>query len=323
MAWETGSATDHVDLFNKIRDFLTTNTDLVNAGENWEQVLGNTGTLVHGDEITLRGPGLTGQDNIYCGLRTLEDPGSDTYNLQFWGHAAFSSTLAPREQALKSPDQYVLLWNQPMTYWIIANGRRWMLAVKVSTVYSSAYCGFILPYAAPSEYPYPMVVAGIALSSQRWSSEDEQNRFFASPGYNTMFLYYPDNVWRRVANYENNSVDYRTEYGEEDEASAYVFPTRHYDSHPPLNSRSDEEIAYYMGKCFDGSYLLRDLIIMSSAAYSQGPYHAMMGVMDGAYWIPGRENSSENIVNKDGVDHLVVQNLFRNGFRDYMALRLQ
>jgi len=320
MAWETGTAANHVDLFNKIRDFLTTNTDLVNAGENWTQVLGPTGTLVHGDQITLKGPGLTGTDNIYFGMDTLEDPGADIYNMRFWGHAAFSVNLEPRGQSLMSPDQYVLLWNQPMTYWIVGNGRRWMLAVKVATVYSSAYCGFILPYAAPSEYPYPMAVAGIALSNQRWSSEDNRNRFFASPGYDTMYLYYPDNVWRRVGNYENDSNFNDIERGETSDHAAYMFPTRHYRDHFG-ESPDDEEITFNTGKCFDGSYLLRDLTIISSAA--GGPYHAMMGVLDGAYWVPGRENSSENIVTKENVDHIVIQNLFRNGFRDYMALRLQ
>lgn len=320
MAWETGTAANHVDLFNKIRDFLTTNTDLVNAGENWTQVLGPSGTLVHGDQITLKGPGLTGTDDIYFGMDTFEDPGADTYNMRFWGHAGFSVNQAPRSQALMSPDQYVLLWNQPMTYWIVGNGRRWMLAVKVATVYSSAYCGFILPYGSPSEYPYPMLVAGIARGNYRWSAEDSRNRFFASPGYDTMHLYYPDNVWRRVGNYENDSTNSDIERGITWDHAAYMFPTRHYDD-KYVNSPDDEEITFNTGKCFDGSYLLRDLTVISSE--QGGPYHAMMGVLDGAYWVPGRENSSENIVTKGGVDHLVVQNLFRNGFRDYMALRLQ
>lgn len=326
MAWTTGSATDHVDLFNKIRDFLTTNTDLVNAGENWTQELGPTGALTHGDQITLRGPGLTGSDNIYCGLETTEDSGADVYNIRFWGHAAFSDTQAPRDQALKSPDQYVLLWNQPLTYWIIANGRRWMLVAKVSTVYSSAYCGFILPYAAPSEYPYPMVVAGMAPDNQRWSTVDERSRFMASPGYDTMHLYYPDNVWRRVANYENDQFNPDAAHGDSTFNAAFVHPTRSYSVSNDFNSAQayrDDSITYYMGKCFDGSYLLRDLTLISSAAHDRGPYHALMGVLDGTYWVSGRQNSAENMIEKDGVDHLVVQNLHRTGFRDYMAMRMQ
>jgi hypothetical protein len=320
MAWETGTATDHVDLLNKIRDFLTTNADLVAGGQNWDQELGPTGVLVHGDQITLRGPGLTGTDNIYCGLQTLEDPGADTYNLQFWGHAGFSATLAQREQPLMSPDAYVLLWNQPMTYWVVGNGRRWMLAVKVSTVYSTAYCGFFLPYGTPSEYPFPMTVAGVALESTRWSTEDQRNRFFASPGYNTFWTYYPDNTWRSVQNYGDNANNYAVKFGFENTSPGYLFPTRSY-TNGVFVSPSDEQVTSNANRCFDGSYLMRDLTIISTA--SGGVYDALMGVLDGAYWVPGRENSSENIISRDGVDHLVVQNLFRNGFRDYMTMRLQ
>lgn len=328
MAWETGTAADHNDLFNKIRDFLTTNADLVNTGENWTQELGPTGVLANGDQITLRGPGTAGADNIYFGMETLEDPGADVYNLRFWGHAAFSSTLLPREQALKSPDAYVLGWNQPMTYWVIANGRRWMLVVKVSTVYSTAYCGFFLPYASPSEYPYPMTVAGIALNSTRWSSQDERNRFFASPGYNTFWTYFPDNVWRRISNHYNDSNRYYPQDGVF-ASTGFVHPTREFTDYQntgggrdngQFQSPSADDISANGDVCFDGSYILRDLTIVASA--EQGPYDSVLGVMDGAYWIPGRANSTENIVTKGTVDHLVVQNLYRTGFRDYMAMRL-
>lgn len=322
MAWETGSATDHVDLFNKIRDFLTTNTDLVNAGENWEQMLGPTGTLAHGDQITLRGPGLTDSDNIYFGMETIQNTQADAYNLQFWGHSGYSSSSEPRSQPLKSPDQWVLLWDQPMTYWLVANGRRWMIAVKVSTVYSSAYCGFMLPFASPSEYPYPMVVAGISDSGggTRWSTVDERSRFFASPGYDTMFLYWPDNVWRRIANYENDSNDYSPMYGSNPDNYGFVFPTRYMSQFGLFSSRSDEEIVNETTRTFDGTYILRDLQLVSA---SGAPYRSMMGILDGAFWVPGTANSSENIIAKDDVDYLVIQNLFRTGFRDYMALRLE
>jgi len=298
MAWETGTAANHVDLFNKIRDFLTTNTDLVNAGENWTQVLGPSGTLVHGDQITLKGPGLTGTDAVYCGMETLENPGADTYNIRFWGHSGFSVNLEPRLQPLLSPDQYVLLWDQPMTYWIIGNGRRWMLVVKVSTVYSSAYCGFFLPYASPTEYPYPMMVAGISPGDQRWSSQDQRNRFMASPGYNTMFVYYPDNVWRRVANYQNDSNTPSPIYGNSVVASAYMFPTRDYSAAPGIRAVNSEVTTDQMTKCFDGSYIMRDLTIMGSGAGNSGPYDAMIGVLDGVFWVPGRENSSENTISR-------------------------
>lgn len=322
MAWQTGTANDHVDLFNKIRDFLVTNTELVNAGESWTLEKGPGGVLTSADAITLRGPGLTGTDNIYCGMRVVENAGADSYNLEFWGHAGFSSADPSDGQPLRSPSQWVLLWNQPITYWIMASGRRWMLVAKVSTVYSSAYCGFMLPYASPSEYPYPMVVAGISLSNQRWSTQDERCRFLASPGFDTMHAFWPDNVWRRVANYGDKASSNFVRQGDNALAAGYMFPTRHYDTNGSgFSSPDDEAVADNMDTCFDGSYIMRDLTVVSSAV--GGPYQALMGVLDGVYWIPGRANSTENIITKDLQDYLVVQNLFRTGFRDYMAMRLK
>ncbi|MDR9451658.1 MAG: hypothetical protein RI637_10615 [Acidimicrobiia bacterium] len=310
MAYEIGTASDHVDLFNKIRDFLTTNTTLVNAGENWEQMLGSTGVLTASDQITLRGPGLSNSDNIYCGLDLTESASDDRYNLRIWGHAAFSPTIAPHEQSLQSRDTYVFLWNQPIDYWLIANGRRWMLATKISTVYTSAYVGFFLPYGTPSEYPYPMYVAGISGTDRRWSSEDERDRFFVSPGYAMADVYYPDNVWRMVAN-QGDDHDDRVlgAYG-----SAYTYP---FIGGSDWNGPSSDTMIYNTAKCFDGSYVMRDVILCAN-----DPYDSYLGVLDGAYWVPGRENSSENVVTKDTVEYVVFQNMYRNGFRDYMALRL-
>ena len=41
-----------------------------------------------------------------------------------------------------------------MPYWFIANGRRFIVIVRVSSVYQSAYAGFILPYHLPNTF-YP------------------------------------------------------------------------------------------------------------------------------------------------------------------------
>ena len=73
MAVEIGTATDHVDLFNKLYTFLTANADLVGAGQQWERITSvgqvppftaSQGTSGAGDEgdttgaVMLKGPGL-------------------------------------------------------------------------------------------------------------------------------------------------------------------------------------------------------------------------------------------------------------------------
>jgi hypothetical protein len=46
------------------------------------------------------------------------------------------------------------------------------------------------------------------------------------------------------------------------------------------------------------------------------------GELDGVYQVSGFGNSSEDIVTAGGVDHLVVQDVYRNGVRDFVAVKL-
>lgn len=61
----------------------------------------------------------------------------------------------------------------------------------------------------------------------------------------------------------------------------------------------------------DGSYPLLPFVM-------QG-----LGELDGMYSVPGYGNSVENIITANGVDHLVVQDVYRTGYYDYWALKLE
>ena len=63
-------------------------------------------------------------------------------------------------------------------------------------------------------------------------------------------------------------------------------------------------------ECPDGSYPLLPFVL------------AGLGEMDGCFAVPGYANAAENIVTVGGVNHLVVQDVFRTGYSDYWALRL-
>lgn len=49
---------------------------------------------------------------------------------------------------------------------------------------------------------------------------------------------------------------------------------------------------------------------------------AIYGELDGCYWVSGHANAAENIITVDGVDHLVIPNVWRSGTLDYWALKL-
>ncbi len=155
MATEFGTATNHADLVERLVQFLTANTTLVAAGQAYEKVFDNTipasGTAIAIRQVTLRAPGLGGEDSIFMGVQSYGDTALDYYNVRLMGGTAFNPGALPPGGDFwtafvnYSPRVQLLGWNQPMPYWFFANGRRFWIVVKVSTIYESAGAGFILP----------------------------------------------------------------------------------------------------------------------------------------------------------------------------------
>ena len=156
MAWETGTATDHDDLLDKLITFLTTDSGLVAANQEW-MVLKDEEPV---DEryVYLRGPGLADNDQIHANIRRFYNPGTNAYNWEFRGATSYDGGIAYASQPGTSDMSYLCLANLSMTYWFFANGRRFIVIAKIGTVYTSAYAGLIMPYALPSEYLYPLFI---------------------------------------------------------------------------------------------------------------------------------------------------------------------
>ena len=76
MAVEIGTASSAADLYDKLISFLTTNADLVTAGQEWAIAWDSPAAYENQTDIVLRGPGLSGQDQVYVGRvrRGVSDP---------------------------------------------------------------------------------------------------------------------------------------------------------------------------------------------------------------------------------------------------------
>lgn len=325
MAVEIGTATDHVDLYNKLYQFLTGNAELVAAGQTWQRVWGGPPPYpAHASsggpsDIVLKGPGLAGLDEIYVGMRLSENPATDLYGMWFAGaQGVVPSASTYSEHVNSAPAMHVPLFNQASPYWFVANGRRFVVVVKISTTFVACYQGFFLPYATPSEYPYPMISSGCSLQAKRWSDENPAHTHFCMPnisrfsdrqggaaysdyGANAsndglLRVMSPSGEW---VMFNNSNESYR------------VFPWAH-----PGGS-----VDFVSGQrsLFGGSHMLYPATLLSTGSRLRGA----LGVFEGVYHVSGFGNAAENILTLDGVDHLVVQNMFRTGFTDYWALRLQ
>jgi len=199
------------------------------------------------------------------------------------------------------------LWNGAIPYWIVANGQRLVVVANIESNYVSFHMGFMLPFATPGQYPYPLLIGGCLSSSQpatRYSSTSYNNWWKGykwqngTSGSNTS---YSTNLLRSIAgswgNYEVTAYHLL--------ASGVQRLTR--------NTIHDSGIQV-------GYYGLRPLTL---ATIGGTPYYYpyIYGDIDGLYHISGFNNVTENTIVVDGITYIVFRDVWRTQFHDYMALK--
>jgi len=177
MAFTTGTVTGHDALLTVLRDFLTTDAGLIALNQNWTlekeetvtpythfQISSVTAMTGNFRDVYLRGPGLAGQDNVHVNIRQFESTSGGYRNWEIGGATGFDGGLAYENQPGADFEQLdvpiAILTSAAIQYWIVANGRRFMMVYKVEGDFFMMHAGLILPYGKPSEYPYPHLITG-------------------------------------------------------------------------------------------------------------------------------------------------------------------
>lgn len=142
-------------------------------------VSGSGGPQVLEREVQLQGPGNAGADEIFVGIVNVRDTGVATFNWQLFGFTGFNTLFDLTDQpgfSYLSPDEiaaFVPLSSGVIECWFHVSPRALSGVMRIGTTYESFYLGFLNPYATPTEFPYPLYIAG---SSTRW------NEAFATSG---------------------------------------------------------------------------------------------------------------------------------------------
>ena len=161
MAYRIGHVNDasqlaHYAMLEQIADFAENG---MASGQGWEIQRYNTAATDR--ELILKGPGLSGEEEIFIGFRTYQSVSADYYNLVagvFTGYVPGNSFDTQPGVRLSGIPAH----NQAIDYWMVGNGQRIALGLKVGTpVYMHGYAGKFFPYAAPGEYRAPLVCAGM------------------------------------------------------------------------------------------------------------------------------------------------------------------
>lgn len=158
-------ATDSFDMMDKLIDFLdgtTAGAPVLPVGERWVVNKDDTTTVPGERHVYLEGQGLSGTDAIFVNIRIYSDIPNNIHNWEIRGSTGFSAGLSFENQPGGSTiESHLTLSNASMPFWFIASGRRFIIVAQ--TAGSVSYCGYFgwyLPYAAPSEFPYPMFNGG-------------------------------------------------------------------------------------------------------------------------------------------------------------------
>lgn len=250
-------------------------------------------------EVCLRGPGLAQADQIYVNLRTLSSNQGDLYNILARYATGFDDTKRIDAQPGNTgKDVAMLLWNQSIKYWFIANGRRFIVIAKVSTTYASLYGGFILPYGLPSEIPYPIAVGASSAANTRWSDQTENHSSFWNPaGYSQ------SDVTSLYLRRTDGGVDAFKNIQYTGDPLSWTYPYRY-------------RVEYRTSP--GDSYALEPVVLYSSSNGGN-----VWGELDGAFAISGFNNASENTQVVNGKTYLVVQSGYRTRANDYAAILLE
>ena len=181
-------------------------------------VAGAGGTQVLEREVQLQGPGNAGTDEIYVGILEVRDTDALVFNWQLFGFTGFNGAFDLVDQPGFSYDEpneiasFVPLTNASIECWFHVTPRALSGVLRIGSTYSSFYIGFLNPFATPTEYPYPLYIAG---SSTRWNenfgSSGLTQSGLADPGAWTSTagntrgpggLRFFDGSWQNVTNWE-------------------------------------------------------------------------------------------------------------------------
>lgn len=334
MAYQTGTATDCFDYFEKLIAFLTTDPDLVADAQNWQVVWqpDSNSAGENGTDVVLRGPGLSAGDQVYIGLRLVDNLLNDSAWIEMVGMTGIIASALNYDQHVNvTPSGGVrchLRGSNPMDYWFVANGRRFVAVAQVSTVYESLYGGLFLPYGDPTQYTLPLFIGGTSGNSTGsgeiadWRSTATAHSNFHRSQINTSpsqphgpcaQMLSPSGEWLTVGITANEAQIVGTSPWEfHDDDTNWHFRKLHGSS---LRGYADIHARIIQG--FNDDFPMAPISLVQ-----RSPNRCTYGVLEGVYWTPGRGNSAENIVNANDLDHICFPNVFRTDIDQFWAVQI-
>lgn len=275
-------------------------------------------------ELILQGEGLSGTEEIYIGFQTYESFSGDYYNINcgvFTGYVSGNTFLGQPGANVQAFPAH----NNAIDYWITANPQRIVGCIKVGTpVYEHFYVGKILPYARPSEYPYPVLNASMfsANEARRYS---DVYQFMPYMGYREQVTYSRfylrdlSGTWTRPNTYPWLNYNDKTKTLAGTQGQSTLVPAGdHYQIEPVIlyEDRNDVNPKNVWGE-LDGVYFC--------SGFNNGPENVVQVGGDSIVDQTGlsMQDAVDAILLENGRAFVMSQNVYRTTWRDYCALEMK
>lgn len=213
-----------------------------------------------------------------------------------------SATERNNQQGTHTLDAYFRLDDGQMDYWIFTSKRQVIVVVKIVSWYMCIHLGYMNPYAAPSEHPYPLYMAGNASTSDVYNSVTNLSgtRGPSDPGNGCYIMDYAG-AWGEVRNHNSTSSEHNG-YSPAGRDDYRVVPTWYGDS-------SDHKGIYIEPYDSQGGFEIRTLMPLKIIQDSNPPI--LIGEIEGMFWPCSSNNIAEEVITISGDDYYVfpIRNL--------------
>jgi hypothetical protein len=259
-------------------------------------------------ECWMKNSGVTYKEPIYIGFREFFYVPSTLYNWNInidhqlgippdddaeWN---FNKTETGRSGYSTLQENWTLLpsiglRDDSMYYWIFSNKNRIMGAVRVTgTVYETFYAGFGFRFSSPVNYNYPLLAIGSLYGNLNYANTSTAHVYIIDGDNYQLMLWNPQND---------------------------VYTNMAFQKMYPKESGFTATGTYVKGS--NGKILLWPIFL---TGYTGSVWQLLME-LDGVYF--GMDNifQSEDKVQIAAQDYLVIQNIFRTNYHDYLLMKME
>ncbi len=283
MAWTSGTAADYRDLLEQVMIFASANHWKVEKWhkEDIDPLYPSEGE----DELYLSSEGPSGQEYFMVAIKTTYHRIEDRYNWKLIAGPQFSQGSSFEAQPNATTEQFIYLWQGEIDYHLFVDPNRIIVLAQVSGTTHVCYLGKLQNYCSLGHWPRQFGCFGEGVNAAgRWSSQGND---------------YSHLQWFRNSARQVLWVD-----------GAYLTPSRIW---PTMSSTC----LMVSGQVYDdGSHWSLPMTVVHDT-------HGALGEFIGCYYIDGHNVSTGQVITTNDPmprTFVVVQNIYRNGYRDFMAI---